>query len=265
MELSPYPLPGSGPSTATPARSRRGRSVLLPEFLYCLSYFGSLPEKPHMSMTRIFKRKPFRRPDISAPLQEFLEGQERDAGLVVDVGANVAMTTFTASAMGFRVVVIEPVFKNQQKICNGVFLNRAGDRETVYAVATSNRIGNITFDKILHLWRLLVCSPGPVSGWRVHGGLDLAFQSTQSPWTPELQSFPWRQSPPATAPLLKGEAGAMVLWNDGVNGGVAEEQVIWFEARRAEGACLSHNAGFVKEIGVTLSLSISCCLSSSYV
>lgn len=52
-------------------------------------------------------------------------------------------------------------------------------------------------------------SPDAVSGRRrVHGRLDLAFQSTQSPWTPELQSSPWGQSPPATAqlPLLKGEA-----------------------------------------------------------
>ncbi|XP_042457932.1 uncharacterized protein LOC122042065 isoform X2 [Zingiber officinale] len=116
-------------------------------FLYSLSDFGSLPEKPHKNIARMLKGKPFRRPDISATLQEFLEGKERDEGLVVDVGANVGMATFAAAAMGFRVVAFEPVFENLQRICDGMFLNRAGDRVTLYAAAASDRIGNITFHK----------------------------------------------------------------------------------------------------------------------
>ncbi|XP_042463283.1 uncharacterized protein LOC122046581 isoform X1 [Zingiber officinale] len=118
-------------------------------FLYSLSDFGSLPEKPHKNIARMLKGKPFRRPDISATLQEFLEGKERDEGLVVDVGANVGMATFAAAAMGFRVVAFEPVFENLQRICDGMFLNRAGDRVTLYAAAASDRIGNITFHKLV--------------------------------------------------------------------------------------------------------------------
>lgn len=108
----------------------------------------------------MLKGKPFRRPDISATLQEFLEGKERDAGLVVDVGANVGMATFAAAAMGFRVVAFEPVFENLQRICDGMFLNRAGDRVTVYAAAASDRIGNITFHKVASIIALIVGHSG---------------------------------------------------------------------------------------------------------
>ncbi|THU47981.1 hypothetical protein C4D60_Mb09t21400 [Musa balbisiana] len=118
-------------------------------FLYSLADFGALPEKPHKNIARMLKGKPFRRPDISATVQEFLEGKDKDGGVVVDVGANVGMATFAAAAMGFRVVAFEPVFENLQRICDGVFLNRAGDRVTVYAAAASDRIGNITFHKLV--------------------------------------------------------------------------------------------------------------------
>lgn len=118
-------------------------------FLFSLADFGALPEKPHKNIVRMLKGKPFRRPDISATIQELLEGKERDRGaVVVDVGANVGMAAFAAAAMGFRVVAFEPVLENLQRICDGVFLNRAGDRVTVYAAAASDRIGNITFHKV---------------------------------------------------------------------------------------------------------------------
>ncbi|WOK91867.1 hypothetical protein Cni_G00558 [Canna indica] len=118
-------------------------------FLYSLSDFGALPEKPHKNIARMLKGKPFRRPDISVTVQEFLEGKDKDSGVVVDVGANVGMATFAVAAMGFRVVAFEPVFENLQRICDGLFLNRAGDRVTVYAAAASDRIGNITFHKLV--------------------------------------------------------------------------------------------------------------------
>ncbi|KAJ6802948.1 uncharacterized protein M6B38_190365 [Iris pallida] len=117
-------------------------------FLFSLSDFGSLPDKPHKNIQRVLKGKPFRRPDISATVQEFLEGKGRE-GVVVDVGANVGMATFAAAAMGFRVVAFEPVVENLQRICDGVFLNRAWDRVTVFAAAASDRVGKITFHKLV--------------------------------------------------------------------------------------------------------------------
>ncbi|XP_008803767.1 uncharacterized protein LOC103717234 [Phoenix dactylifera] len=117
-------------------------------FLYSLADLGTLPEKPHKNIMRMLKGKPFRKPDISVTIQEFLEGKARE-GLVVDVGANVGMATFAAAAMGFRVVAFEPVFENLQRICDGVFLNRAADKVTVFAAAASDRIGNITFHKLV--------------------------------------------------------------------------------------------------------------------
>ncbi|OAY63612.1 hypothetical protein ACMD2_22321 [Ananas comosus] len=119
-------------------------------FFFSLADFGALPEKPHKNIVRMLKGKPFRRPDISATIQELLEGKERGRGaVVVDVGANVGMASFAAAAMGFRVVAFEPVLENLQRICDGVFLNRAGDRVTVYAAAASDQIGNITFHKLV--------------------------------------------------------------------------------------------------------------------
>ncbi|XP_072951531.1 uncharacterized protein [Typha angustifolia] len=118
-------------------------------FLFSLADFGALPEKPHKNIVRMLKGKSFRKPDISATIQDLLEGKERDGGLVVDVGANVGMAAFAAAAMGFRVVAFEPVFENLQRICDGVFLNRARDQVTVYAAAASDRIGNITFHKLV--------------------------------------------------------------------------------------------------------------------
>lgn len=112
MKPSPYLLPGSGPSTATtPARSGHQR---LPASSRASStpsctIFPTSDHKPHKSIALILKGKPFIRPDISAALQGLLEGKERDASLVVDVGASVGMATFSTAAMGFRAVAFEPV------------------------------------------------------------------------------------------------------------------------------------------------------------
>ncbi|KAK1420979.1 hypothetical protein QVD17_22990 [Tagetes erecta] len=120
-------------------------------FIYSLSDFGSLPDKPHKNIVRILKGKMFRRPDISATVQELLEKMKGEGkmGIFVDVGANVGMATFAAAVMGFRVFAFEPVFENLQSICNGIFFNRVGDLVHVFEAATSDRIGNITFHKLV--------------------------------------------------------------------------------------------------------------------
>ncbi|KAJ9163110.1 hypothetical protein P3X46_022815 [Hevea brasiliensis] len=118
-------------------------------FLYSLSDFGSLPDKPHKNIVRLLKGKPFRKPDISATIQELLEGTKGRDGLVVDVGANVGMASFAAAVMGYRVLAFEPVIENLQRICDGIWFNRVGDLVTVFEAAVSDRIGNITFYKLV--------------------------------------------------------------------------------------------------------------------
>ncbi|CAA6667526.1 unnamed protein product [Spirodela intermedia] len=59
------------------------------------------------------------------------------------------MASFAAAAMGFRVLAFEPVFENLQRICDGLFLNRAWDQVTVFAAAASDHRGNITFHKLV--------------------------------------------------------------------------------------------------------------------
>ncbi|KAK1434687.1 hypothetical protein QVD17_00436 [Tagetes erecta] len=120
-------------------------------FIYSLSDFGTLPDKPHKNIVRILKGKLFRRPDISVTVQDILEKMksEGQTGVFVDVGANVGMATFAAAVMGFRVFAFEPVFENLQSICNGVYFNRVGDLVHVFEAATSDRIGNITFHKLV--------------------------------------------------------------------------------------------------------------------
>ncbi|XP_027330049.1 uncharacterized protein LOC113846226 [Abrus precatorius] len=120
-------------------------------FLFSLSDFGTLPDKPHKNIVRILKGKPFRKPDISVTVQEVLEKAKSEGrdGFVVDVGANVGMATFAASAMGFRVLAFEPVFENLQKICEGIYFNRVADLVTLFEAAASDRLGNITFHKLV--------------------------------------------------------------------------------------------------------------------
>ncbi|PKA46412.1 hypothetical protein AXF42_Ash020303 [Apostasia shenzhenica] len=133
---------------ASPVFAARVEGLRHP-FLYSLADFGSLPDKPHKNIARMLKGKPFRRPDISATIQDILDGSKPADGIVVDIGANVGMAAFAAAAMGFRVVAFEPVFENLQRICDGVFLNRVWDRVMVFEAAASDRIGNITFHKVV--------------------------------------------------------------------------------------------------------------------
>ncbi|KAK7330115.1 hypothetical protein VNO77_24301 [Canavalia gladiata] len=120
-------------------------------FLFSLSDFGTLPDRPHKNIVRILKGKPFRKPDISVTIQEVLEKAKSEGrdGFVVDVGANVGMASFAASAMGFRVLAFEPVFENLQKICEGIYFNRVADLVTVFEAAASDHRGNITVHKLV--------------------------------------------------------------------------------------------------------------------
>ncbi|KAL4297380.1 hypothetical protein GQ457_12G023750 [Hibiscus cannabinus] len=117
-------------------------------FIYSLADLGSLPDKPHKNIVRLLKGKPFRKPDISATIQDFLEGKNKD-GVFVDVGANVGMASFAAAVMGFRVLAFEPVLENLQRICDGIWFNRIEELVTVFEAAASDRNGNITFHKLV--------------------------------------------------------------------------------------------------------------------
>ncbi|CAA7019610.1 unnamed protein product [Microthlaspi erraticum] len=120
-------------------------------FVYSLADLGNLPEKPHKNIVRLLKGKPFRKPDISATIQEVLETMRANGkdGFVVDVGANVGMASFAASAMGFKVLAFEPVFENLQRICDGIWFNRVASLVTVFEAAASDRNGDITFHKLV--------------------------------------------------------------------------------------------------------------------
>ncbi|CAN4094580.1 unnamed protein product [Withania somnifera] len=118
-------------------------------FIFSLSDFGNLPEKPHKNIQRVLKGKPFRKPDISVTVQELLENMKGKNGIFVDVGANVGMATFAAAVMGFKVLAFEPVFENLQKICEGVYFNRVGELVEVYEAAASDHNGNITLHKLV--------------------------------------------------------------------------------------------------------------------
>lgn len=163
-------------------------------FLYSLSDFGTLPEKPHKNIVRVLKGKPFRRPDISRTVQELLgrmrsEGQK---GLFVDVGANVGMASFAAAVMGFRVLAFEPVFENLQRICEGIYFNRVGELVTVFEAAASDRVGNITFHKLV----------GRLDNSAVSAsGAKLAFKSNEE-IALQVRTIPLDELIPESEPVL---------------------------------------------------------------
>ncbi|KAL6532186.1 hypothetical protein OROGR_014156 [Orobanche gracilis] len=150
-------------------------------FFYSLSDYGNLPDKPHKNIVRTFKGKPFRRPDISATVQQFLEkvrGEEDMNGIFVDVGANVGMATFAAAVMGFRVLAFEPVFENLQRICDGIYFNRVGELVQVFEAAASNTIGNITFHKLVgRLDNSAVSAAGAKMAFKSNEGIALQVRS----------------------------------------------------------------------------------------
>ncbi|KAI8570766.1 hypothetical protein RHMOL_Rhmol01G0062300 [Rhododendron molle] len=163
-------------------------------FLYSLSDLGSLPDKPHKNIVRILKGKPFRRPDISVTVQEVLGKMrgEGKTGIFVDVGANVGMATFAAAVMGFRVLAFEPVFENLQRICDGVYFNRVADLVTVFEAAASDRLGNITFHKLV----------GRLDNSAVSAtGAKMAFKSNEEVAL-QVRSIPLDELIPESEPVL---------------------------------------------------------------
>ncbi|XVE71446.1 hypothetical protein DITRI_Ditri10aG0150800 [Diplodiscus trichospermus] len=160
-------------------------------FIYSLADLGSLPDKPHRNIVRLLKGKPFRRPDISATIQDILEEKNRD-GFVVDVGANVGMASFAAAVMGFKVLAFEPVLENLQRICDGVWFNRIEELITVFEAAASDRTGNITFHKLV----------GRLDNSAVSAvGAKLAFKSNEE-IAVQVRSIPLDEVIPESEPVL---------------------------------------------------------------
>ncbi|EPS57414.1 hypothetical protein M569_17404 [Genlisea aurea] len=153
VDRRPIPIKPFDCHTAPQAYPVIGNTVegLKFPFIYSLPDFGNLPDKPHKNIARFLKGKPFRRPDISATIQDLLEKMrlEKRGGTVVDVGANVGMASLAAAVMGFKVVAFEPVFDNLQRMCDGIYFNRVGNLVRVYEAVASDHSGNITFHKLV--------------------------------------------------------------------------------------------------------------------
>ncbi|KAJ7978911.1 Methyltransferase FkbM [Quillaja saponaria] len=164
-------------------------------FLYSLADLGVLPEKPHKNIVRMLKGKPFRKPDISITIQEVLgkmRSTEGRDGLVVDVGANVGMASFAATVMEFQVLAFEPVFENLQRICDGIYFNQVGKLVTVFEAVASDRLGNITFHKLV----------GRLDNNAVSAtGAKMAFKSNEE-IALEIRSIPLDEFFPETEPVL---------------------------------------------------------------
>ena len=139
-------------------------------------------EKPNRNFQRILKGKLFQKPSISETVQNILgqkQERERNGGVdnvrggadgleinskeeerkygsakekeryvVIDVGANIGMATFAATSMGYNVLAFEPVLENVQKICDGIYLNRASSSVKLYHLAVSDTPGHITMHKV---------------------------------------------------------------------------------------------------------------------
>ncbi|KAI5075731.1 hypothetical protein GOP47_0009807 [Adiantum capillus-veneris] len=122
-------------------------------FFISIAELGTF-EKPNRNFQRILKGKLFQKPAISETVQTVLQrlkarGLDTRDSVIVDVGANVGMATFAAAAMGFRVLAFEPIADNIQKLCDGVYLNRASSLVQLYHLAVSNIPGYITMHKVV--------------------------------------------------------------------------------------------------------------------
>ena len=72
----------------------------------------------------------------------------RADSVVLDVGASTGSATFSAAAMGVRVIALEPIFENVQRLCNGVYFNRASHLVKVHLAAASEIPSNMTMHKV---------------------------------------------------------------------------------------------------------------------
>ena len=132
-------------------------------------------EKPNRNFQRILKGKLFQ--NILGQKQErerndgieinskgernYGSAKEKEKHVVIDVGANIGMATFAATSMGYNVLAFEPVIENVQKICDGIYLNRASSSVKLYHLAVSDAPGHITMHKvcisIVYCSRILSC------------------------------------------------------------------------------------------------------------
>lgn len=135
-------------------------------FMISLADLGA-PQRPNRNFERVAKGKKLQKAAVAAMVQRVLQrrlrllSESRPAvEWVVDVGANVGMATFAAAAMGFGVVAVEPVLENMQRLCDGLYLNRAQQPQTVklFHVALSDTPhANLTLHKVIltqHLYQL---------------------------------------------------------------------------------------------------------------
>lgn len=137
---------------ASPVVAHWMDEVKYPFFLSLLD-FGT-PKQPNRNMARLLQKKPFLREDISSAIQGVLENLIegkliRPDSVLVDVGAGIGAATFAAAAMGVRVLAIEPIFESVQRVCDGIYLNRASHLVRVHLAAASEEQANITVHKKL--------------------------------------------------------------------------------------------------------------------
>ncbi|KAL4201808.1 hypothetical protein AMTRI_Chr02g260540 [Amborella trichopoda] len=50
-----------------------------------------------------------------------------------------------ATAVSFRVLTLESVAENLQRLCNGVWLNRVGSQVIIFSAAAIDRLANMIF------------------------------------------------------------------------------------------------------------------------
>ena len=142
--------------------SPQGKPVLAHEvegvthpFMVSLADLGFDLHKPNRNFERVMKGKKLQKFPVSVMMQRVLQRLRRDLGpekishpeWVIDVGANVGMATYAASAMGFRVLAFEPVFENLQRLCDGLHLNRARELVRLYHAVVSDVNENATIHK----------------------------------------------------------------------------------------------------------------------
>lgn len=142
--------------------SPQGKPVLAHEvegvthpFMVSLADLGFDLHKPNRNFERVMKGKKLQKFPVSVMMQRVLQRLRPNLGhekisypeWVIDVGANVGMATYAASAMGFRVLAFEPVFENLQRLCDGLHLNRARELVRLYHAVVSDVNKNATIHK----------------------------------------------------------------------------------------------------------------------
>ncbi|KAG0578424.1 hypothetical protein KC19_4G021600 [Ceratodon purpureus] len=143
-------------SQAKPVLAHEVEGVGRP-FMVSLADLGA-PQRPNRNFDRVAKGKKLQKAAVATMVQRVLEHRlrlpsESRAAVewVVDVGANVGMATFAAAAMGFGVVAVEPVLENMQRLCDGLYFNRAHPQmvKLFHAALSDMPHANLTLHKVL--------------------------------------------------------------------------------------------------------------------